>query len=111
MIEALHLAQRVIDITDGDSTRGNLLVGSPLAWATMMRGMSRLCLGMAGWRADANRAVSVGAQIDRASFVSAVMYKYILAIPIGALPADTVALDETSKALQVAERKPATTTR
>ena len=38
------------------------------------------------------------------------MYKYILAIPIGALLADSVALRETAEALHIAEQ-PATTSR
>ncbi len=48
MTEALRLAQRCIDLADGDLTKGKLLAGSPLAQATMMRGLSRLCLGIDG---------------------------------------------------------------
>ena len=31
MVETLRLAQRIIDLADGDPTKGNLIVGSPLA--------------------------------------------------------------------------------
>src|ERR1700733_15382774 len=37
--EGLHLAQRVIDLADGDPTKGSLgPIGSPLAMALLMRG-------------------------------------------------------------------------
>ncbi|MGO9157104.1 adenylate/guanylate cyclase domain-containing protein [Mycobacterium sp.] len=104
MTEALRLAQRSIDLADGDPTKDKLLVGSPLAWATMMRGLSRLCLGIEGWHSDADEAVVLGAGVDRKSYVSAVMYKYVVAVPVGALSADAVALRETAEALRIAEQ-------
>ena len=45
MTEALRLAQRVIDLAEGDPTKGNLVMGSALALAIAMRGFNRLCLG------------------------------------------------------------------
>ena len=84
MSEALRLAQRVIDLANGDPTKGKLLTGSPLTMATQMRGFARLCLGINGWRSDANAAVTMAAPVDPTSHVMAIMYKYILAVPIGA---------------------------
>ena len=104
MTEALRLAQCAIDLTDGDPTMGELLVGSPLARAMMMRGLSRLCLGIEGWRTDSDEAIALGARVDRKSYVSAVMYKYIVAVPVGALRVDEVALRETAEALRIAEQ-------
>ncbi len=103
MREALQLAQRSIDLADADPTKGKLFFGSPLVWAMMMRGMSRLCLGIEGWASDADEAVVLGAEVDRKSYVSAVMYKYVVAVPVGALSADAVALRETADALRIAE--------
>ncbi len=104
MTESLRLTQRAIDLADSDPTMGDVLAGSPLGRSLMMmRGMSRLCLGLEGWRSDGDEAVAVGARIDPKSYVSAVMYKYIVAIPVGALPADTEALRETAEALRIAE--------
>ena len=104
MTESLRLTQRAIDLADSDRTMGDVLAGSPLGRSLMMmRGMSRLCLGLQGWRSDGDEAVVVGARIDPKSYVSAVMYKYIVAIPVGALPADTEALRETAEALRIAE--------
>src|SRR5271163_463603 len=51
--ESLRLAQRVIDLAEGDPTKGRLgPIGSPLACAILMRGSCRYCLGLAGWRED-----------------------------------------------------------
>jgi hypothetical protein len=98
------LAQRVIELADGDPTKGALLMGSPLAVATAMRGLTRLCLGINGWRSDVDAAISMASPLHPTSYVTAIMYKYIVAIPIGALPADTVAMRETADALRIAEQ-------
>jgi hypothetical protein len=50
--EAMELSQRAIDASRGDPTMGNLMVGSPLALALVMRGATRCCLGVVGWRED-----------------------------------------------------------
>ncbi len=104
MTEALRFAERVINLADGDPTKGNLLTGSPLARATMTRGFIRLCLGINGWRSDADAAITMAAPVDPTSHVAAIFYKYILAIPIGALPANTTALGESADALRIAEQ-------
>jgi hypothetical protein len=57
MSESLRLAQRVIDLADGDPTRGNIIYGSPLAMAIGMRGFARQCLGIIGWQHDSEAAL------------------------------------------------------
>ena len=69
-----------------------------------MRGLYRLCLGIKGWRSDADATIAMAAPLPPISAVSAILYKYILSIPIGALPADSVALRETAEALHIAEQ-------
>ena len=59
MTDVLRLAQRVIDLADGDPTKGNLIIGSPLALAITMRGAARCCLGFAGWKDDLRQAVAM----------------------------------------------------
>jgi hypothetical protein len=59
---------------------------------------------MSGWRADADTAIAMAASLDATSRVQAIMYKYVLAIPTGALPADALALRETATALRIAEQ-------
>ncbi len=104
MAESLRLVQRAIDLADDDGTRSELWIGSPLARATMMRGTARLCLGIEGWRTDYDDAVAMGARADQRTFVSAVMYKYIVAVPIGALAVGPAELQETAEALRLAEQ-------
>ena len=104
LTEALDLAQRVIALADGDATKGDKLFGSPLTLATQMRCLIRLCLGIDGWRADADTAIAMSASLAPKNLVTATFYKYVVAIPVGALAADETALRETADALGVAEQ-------
>ena len=48
--EVRRLCQLVIDLAGGDPTAGDLVVGSPLALAFVLRGIARACAGEMGWR-------------------------------------------------------------
>ena len=63
MTEALRLAQRTIELADGDATKGNLIIGSPLTGAIMLRGCARCFLGDPGWETDVDQAVRMVARI------------------------------------------------
>lgn len=102
--DALGITQKVIELTEGDPTQGGVLFGSPSASATRMRGLYRLCLGVRGWRADADAAIALARDMDPVSRVSAVMYKYILSVPVGARRVDEAARRETAEALRIAEK-------
>src|SRR5271166_261393 len=104
MTEALHLAQRVIDLADVPPPMGHAFIGSPLEMATRMRGLTRLCLGIRGWQADFDEAVRLASSVAPTSHVGAILVKYVVAVPVGALPADAVALRETADALRIAEQ-------
>ena len=104
MIEALRLADRLIDLADGDPTKGNLMVGSPLSTAIAMRGHVKMCLGMRDWQDDAATSIAMAAPLDSTSYVFALLWKYVASIPFGALPPDATAMRETAAALQIAER-------
>jgi class 3 adenylate cyclase len=101
--EALEMAQRAIDLADGDAAMGNLIFGSSLSLLLAIRGTLRYRVGIAGWRDDVDRAVDMARARDPACFVFAVMYKY-LGIAAGALMPDETALQETAEALQLAEK-------
>src|SRR6201993_1529291 len=103
MIEALRLSDRLIDLADGDPTKGNLIFGSPLSTAIAMRGHVKMCLGMRGWLDDAATSIAMAAPLDPTSYVFALLWKYVASIPFGALPADETAMRETSEALRIAE--------
>ena len=103
MADVERLAQRVIDLARGDPKRGNFLTGSPLAFATAMRASARCALGKAKWREDFDQAVETS-RVDATTYVSMVMFKYMLGIPSGALRPDAEAQRETEEAMQIAKR-------
>jgi adenylate cyclase len=103
MIEALRLSDRLIDLADGDPTKGDLIFGSPLSTAIAMRGHVKMCLGIRGWLDDAAESIAMAAPLDRTSYVFALLWKYVASIPFGALPADATAMRETAEALRIAE--------
>jgi hypothetical protein len=103
MIEALRLSDRLIDLADGDATKGNLIFGSPLSTAIAMRGHVKMCLGIRGWLDDAAASIAMAAPLDPTSYVFALLWKYVASIPLGALPPDAIAMRETAEALRIAE--------
>jgi adenylate cyclase len=104
MAEVLRVAQRVIDLADGDATMGDLIIGSPLALAIALRGVAHFCLGMAGWRDDLRRGVAMACASDPFSLAAVMWFTYITAIPYGVLLPDATALRDTAEALAVAEQ-------
>jgi class 3 adenylate cyclase len=103
MIEALRLSDRLIELADGDLTKGNLIFGSPLSTAIAMRGHVKMCLGIRGWPDDAAASITMAAPLDPMSYVFALLWKHVASIPFGALPADATAMRETAEALRIAE--------
>ena len=100
----LRLAQRAIELAGGDPMRDNIVLGSPLAVAYGLSGISRLALGMPGWRADFGQATTIAKSVDLSSHVAGILYKYVIAADSGALVPDTTALAETAEALEAAEK-------
>ena len=104
------MAQRAIELAGGDPTRDNIVLGSPLAVAYGLSGISRLALGMPGWRADFDRATTIAKSVDLTSHVAGILYKYVhRRRTTGALLPDTTALAETAEALEVGGDGAATT--
>jgi hypothetical protein len=101
--EALRLAQRVIDLADGDPSKGNLILGSPLAIAIAFRGEARWCLGLPGWRNDFDDAAAVARGSDPISRSGVILTKYLATIPNGGLLPDAIAVRETAETLAETE--------
>ncbi|WP_255413222.1 adenylate/guanylate cyclase domain-containing protein [Mycobacterium sp. 3519A] len=101
--EAMQLSQRAIDMARGDPMMGNFIVGSPLAFALVMRASARCALGVPGWREDFDDAVSLARDTDKFTFCAVVMFKYI-ATQSWALLADEEALRDTAQALEIASQ-------
>jgi len=102
--EGLRLAQRVIDLAEGNPTKGSLgPIGSPLAMAFLMRGSCRCCLGVAGWREDLDQAIAMARSVDPTSLTPPVLYKYRFAAHAGAVLPDAAADRDTAEAMEMAE--------
>ena len=104
MAEALRWSQTAIDLADGDPTKGNFIIGSPLAVTGALRGIARLALGRPGWRDDLDWALAMAREADPLSHVIATAYTYFSAIPNGVLPADDFVLRDIEEALRITER-------
>jgi class 3 adenylate cyclase len=102
--DVLRWSQRAIDLADGDPSKGNFLIGSPLALAFTSRGMARYCLGRPGWRDDFHRAVAMARSADPLSYAAVVAYVYLAGIVFGVLAADDRAMREIEDAKAIAER-------
>ncbi|MGH3531357.1 MAG: adenylate/guanylate cyclase domain-containing protein, partial [Mycobacterium sp.] len=104
MAEVLRLAQRVIELADGDPTRGALILGSPLVVAIGARGCVRFCLGDQRWRGDIDEATRMSRELDTSMRTGVLFYKYTLTIPNGVVRVDAAVLQETAQLLEIAER-------
>jgi class 3 adenylate cyclase len=102
--DVLRCSQRVIDLADGNPSKGNFIVGSPLALAFASRDMAGWCLGRRGWRDDQQHALAMARSADPMSYAMVVTYVYFPGIPGGVLRADDSALREIEDALRIAER-------
>jgi hypothetical protein len=102
--DVLLWSQRVIDLADGDPSKGNFILGSPLSAALATRAMARYCLGRPGWRNDLHQAVDMARSADPVSHARVVAYVYAPGIPLGVLSGDNIAMREIEAALQIAER-------
>ena len=102
--DALRWSQRVIDLADGDPSKGNIIIGSPLALAFAQRAMARYCLGRPGWRDDLRHGLAMAHSTDPLSYATVVTYVYFVGIPSGVLRPDDPAMGEIEDALRIAER-------
>jgi len=102
--DVLRLSQRVVDLADGNPSKGNFIIGSPLTAALATRALAGYCLGRSGWQDDVRRSVAMACSADALSHARVVAYLYAPAIPLGVLTADDRAVREIEAALRTAER-------
>jgi hypothetical protein len=102
--DVLRWSQRVIELADGDPSKGNFIIGSPLASALTTRAIARYCLGCPGWPDDLQDGLAMARSADPMSYALAVAYMYNAGIPLGVLMADDRAVRETEDGLRIAER-------
>jgi class 3 adenylate cyclase len=102
--DVLRWQQRVIDLADGDPSKGNFIIGSPLAIALTTRGMARHLLGRPEWSDDLRHGLAMARSADPMSYATAVAYAYVVGIPFGVQRSDDSVVREIEDALRIAER-------
>jgi class 3 adenylate cyclase len=102
--DVLLWSQSVIDLADGDPSKGNFIIGSPLALALTTRAVARYWLGHAGWRDDLQHGLAMARSADPTSYAAVVTYVYMPAIPYGVVRSDDSVVREIEEALRIAER-------
>jgi len=104
--DVLRWSQTVIELADGDPTKGNFIIGSPLAAAHATRAVSLAALGrpLAEVLPALPFAVAMARETDATTHAIVVAITYALGIAVGALLADDAALELIEEALQIAER-------
>ena len=100
----LRWSDRVIELADGDASKGNFIIGSPLALAFATRGLGRYSLGRPGGHDDLRHGLALARSTNPLSYASVVTYVYYGGITTGVLRPDDSAMREIEDALQIAER-------
>ncbi|MGB8385187.1 MAG: hypothetical protein WCG47_28765, partial [Dermatophilaceae bacterium] len=101
--DVMRWSQTVIDLADGDASKGNFVFGSPLALAFTSRAVARFCLGRLGWRDDQRHGLAIARSADPLSYATVVIYVYV-GIPFGVLTPNDSVVHEIEDALRIAER-------
>jgi hypothetical protein len=102
--DVLRWSQIAIDLADGDPSKGDFIIGSPLAAALTSRGMARYFLGRPGWRDDLRHGLAMARSADPLSYATVVTYAYFPAIPMSVLRPDDSVVREIEDAQRIAER-------
>ena len=102
--DLLRWADRVIDLADGDPSKGDLLFGSPLAFTYASRAIARYGLGRPGWRDDVRHGLAMARSADPLSYAATVALSYFGGIPNGVLRPDDSVVREIEEAQRIAER-------
>jgi hypothetical protein len=87
----------VIDLADGDPSKGNFIIGSPLALAFTTRATARYCLGLPGWSDDLRHGLAMARSTDPMSYATVVTSRMTLGIALGAPPDERGARPRTAK--------------
>lgn len=103
--EALRWSLRVIDLADGDPSKGNFVLGiSPLAVAFSLRAMAGYFLGRPRWRDDVRDGLAMARDSDPLSYALVVGYVYFPGVLGGVLGPDDSVVSEIQAALRIAEQ-------
>ena len=106
MAEVMRLAERMIDLADGNPAMGNLVFPSPLTFAIGMRGVARWCLGIAGWNDDFREAMAMARErAGDPTILAGVMWmSYPHGLPYGVIASDATAMRDATEFSLMAEQ-------
>jgi class 3 adenylate cyclase len=104
--DVLRWSLRAIELADDDPTKGNVIMGSPLALAYATRAMGQAVLGHppSEWLGALAVAVPMAYEADPTTYAIVIDLLYGQGICSGALLPDDAALELVDEALQIAER-------
>jgi class 3 adenylate cyclase len=102
--DVLRWSDRVIDLAAGDPTKGNFIIGCPLALSLTNRAIARYALGRQGWREGLEQGLAMARSTDPMSYVTVAAYVYFAGIAFGAVRSDDHAIREIENSLTIAER-------
>jgi adenylate cyclase len=104
MADVRRWSQDIIDWADGDPSKGNLMVGSPLAVALALRGITRWWQGRPGWREDLDEAFAIAEQsAEPLTLALVVSWNYGLGVLTGVLRGDHAVVRTVETALRITE--------
>ncbi len=101
---AVRLAQRVIDLGDGEPVGSELISVSPMANALAIRGTARWCSALPGWRDDFDRALNRIAAVAPEFRSGAFWIIYLMAVPNGVLIPDAATAATAAEILSASEQ-------
>lgn len=102
--DVLRWSDRVIELAAGDPTKGNFIIGCPLALSLTNRAIARYALGRQGWREGLEQGLAMARSTDPMSYVTVAAYVYFAGIAFGAVRSDDYAIREIENSLTIAER-------
>ncbi len=105
LAEVLQLAGRIIDDAHGDPANGDIIFGSPLRVAMMLRAAARMCGGAPHWREDVDSAVAMSGEIEPGVRTALLLYVYGIGVANGLLLPDAAMLSEAEQNLRAAEER------
>jgi adenylate cyclase len=101
--EGLRLAQRVIDLCDGDRYLGKSIVESPLTIALMLRAAADMLLGAGDWKSEIEQVTAEAREYTPVGEAIMTTWRYAVAIAAGAFRADAAAVRATAEILRLGE--------
>ncbi|BBZ13537.1 adenylate/guanylate cyclase domain-containing protein [Mycobacterium branderi] len=103
--ECVRLAQRVIDLADGDFHMGDLIIETPLIWALMTQAVARACLGQPAWKHQMQQAAAICREVQPGGRAVFDLLVYNFGTLHGLLRNDTPLLQDSAETLNRAEQR------